>query len=359
MEPNGGTRSSPGDRLGRAADISGKLLIIGAAIAVLLFLFWNLRPVLVPFFLALLISTQLMPVVNWLKSKRLPPALAVTFAMALALVIFLVAVSLIVGQVVSESEGLDESLSAGADDAAAWVAANSGPFELSETEVRAEAEKLASRVTDSPGPAVNGVIGGLSAAAGVLVAVVLTLAFTVYMLSDGGRGFTWFANRFREPSRSRVLRAGVRAWTTLGNYIRGVALVAVFDAALIGGVLFILGVPLAGALTAMVFLLAFIPIVGAWVSGIIATLVALAGSGPGTAGIVAATSLAVQQLEAVAIAPMVYRRAVRLHPMVTLGAVAAGGLLAGVIGAFIAVPLVALAWAVTDSWSSAEDSVSN
>ena len=341
-----------GDRLSRAADTSGKLLVVGAAVLAAALLFWTLRSILIPIFLALLISTQLVPVVRWLEARRTPHTIAVALAILLALVVFLGAMSLIVGEVVSAGSKLDESLSAGTDDAAAWVANHSGPLELSEKEVRAEGEKLASRITESPGPAVSGLWGGVSAAAGILVGVILTLAFTVYILSDGGRGFTWFARRFGDPTRNRIERSAERAWTTLTNYVRGVAAVAVFDAALIGAALFILGVPLAGALTALVFLLAFIPIIGAWASGIIATLVALAGNGIGTAAIVAAVSVAVQQLEAVVIAPQVYRRAIRLHPMITLAAVAAGGLLAGVVGALIAVPAVALVWAVSEEWSA-------
>jgi len=345
------TEASGGDRLSRAADRSGKLLVIGAAVLAAALLFWTLRSILIPIFLALLISTQLFPVVRWLESRRAPHPVAVTLAVLLALAVFVGVLTVIVGEVVSAGSKLDESLSAGTDDAAAWIAAHSGPLELSEAEVRSEGEKLGGRLTESPGPAVHGVMGGVSAAAGILVGAVLTIAFTVYMLSDGGRGFCWFTARLAEPGRSRVERSARRAWVTLTNYVRGVAAVAVFDAVLIGAALFILGVPLAGALTALVFLLAFIPIVGAWVSGVICTLVALAGNGVGTAAIVAGVSVAVQQLEAVVIAPQVYRRAIRLHPMVTLAAVAAGGLLAGVVGALIAVPAVALVWAVAEEWA--------
>lgn len=150
-------------RLARAADICGKLLVIAAAVLAGLLLFWTLRSILIPILLALLISTQLSPVVRWLRSKHVPEQLAVALTVLLAVLLFAGAVTLIVGQVVSESDELSQNLSAGADDAAAWLAANSGPLELSESEVRAEAEKLSSRVTESPGTAVGGVVDGLSA----------------------------------------------------------------------------------------------------------------------------------------------------------------------------------------------------
>lgn len=352
MESGTKTAKTEQDPLGRAAEVSGKLLMVGAAGLILLLLFWALKSILIPVLLAVLISTQLMPAVNWLKARRVPGSLAVGMVVVAGLVLFAAVLTGIVGQIVSESDGIEQSLSDGTNDAAAWVAANSGPLDLTSAEVKSQAEKVGQRVTDSPGPAVQGVMGGLSIAAGLLIGAILTLAFTIYMLGDGGQGFRWFCDRFREPTRGKVTRAGERAWTTLGNYIRGVAMVAVFDAVLIGSALFLLGVPLAGALTAMVFLLAFIPIIGAWASGIIATLVALAGNGIGTATVVAVVSLAVQQLETVAIAPLVYRRAIRLHPMITLASVATGGLLAGVIGAFIAVPLVAVTWAIAEEWTA-------
>lgn len=342
--------STASDRIARAAELSGKLLVIAAAVLAGLLLFWTLRGILVPLFLALLITTQLLPVVTWLRNKGLPPALAVTVTVLGGLLAVAAMVGLVAGQIVGESEQLGDTLSSGTDDVAAWIATNSGPFELSTEEVRSQADELVTNLTENPAAAANGVLGGLSTALGILAGSVLTFAFVVYMLSDAGRGVRWFLGQLGEPGRERWSRGLNAAWNTLGNYIRGVATVAAFDAILIGAVLFLLGVPLAGALTAMIFLLAFIPIIGAWASGIIATLVALAGAGAVPALVVAATSLAVQQLESVVLAPLVYQRAVRVHPMITLAAVTTGALVGGIIGAFVAVPLVAVLWAVSREW---------
>ncbi len=143
-----------------------------------------------------------------------------------------------------------------------------------------------------------------------------------------------------------MARLATAGWATLGAYARGVTIVATFDAVFIGGGLIALNVPIAGSLTAMVFLAAFIPIAGAWVSGVVCVAVALAGNGLATAVAVTAIVLVVQQVESIALDPIVYRRQVDLHPIVTLAAVTAGAVLAGVIGALIAVPIVALIWAV-------------
>lgn len=348
------TRSRHEERwLSGAADLSGKLLIVAAGLLVALLLIWSLRAVVIPIFLALLIATQLSPAVAWLKQRRWPPGLAIFAVLLLAVIVFGVIIFGIVDQFIGELSGLGDQLSKGADDTAAWIARHSGPLDWTQSDVEGYFDDMGDRVEDSRDSIFRGFLGGASAVAGLGVGMLLTLAFLVYMLSDGGKGFQWFKNRFRDDERAdEVGRVGMRAWDTLTDYVRGVSLVATFDALLIGGVMFILGVPLAAALTAIVFLMAFIPLIGAWVSGVIATLVTLAGNGVEAAIIVAIASLAVQQLEALVVAPQVYRRMVRLNPMVTLTAVASGTILAGVLGAFIAVPLTATAWAMVEEYRS-------
>ena len=339
--------------LSGAADISGKLLVVAAGFVVALLFIWSLRAVVVPIFLALLIATQLSPAVAWLKQKKWPPGLAILAVLFAAVIVFGAIIFGIVDQFIGELSGLSDQISEGADETAAWVAQHSGPLDWTQTDVEKQIDDLGDRLADSRDSIFRGFLGGASAVAGLGVGFLLAFAFLVYMLSDGGASFQWFKNRFRDEDRAEAVgRVGMRAWDTLTDYVRGVTLVATFDAVLIGGVMFILGVPLAAALTAIVFLMAFIPLIGAWVSGVIATLVTLAGNGVEAAIIVAFTSLAVQQLEALVVAPQVYRRMVRLNPMVTLTAVASGTILAGVLGAFIAVPLTASAWAMIEEYRS-------
>lgn len=337
------------DRLSAAADLSGKLLVIAIACVAGLLLLWSLRSVVFPIFLAILIATQLQPVVSWFRAKRLPQGIAVALTVLLAILIFAGVIVGVVGQFVGEIDDVGDQLSAGADDAAAWIAEHSGPLDWTEADVNDEVNALGDKITESQDTIVSGVLGGVSVFAAVGAGLVLTFAFMVYMLADGGASFRWFQGQFEDESRrDRVNRIGHAAWTALAGYVRGVVLVATFDAVLIGIALFVFDVPLAAALTAMVFLLAFIPIIGAWVSAIICTLVALAGNGIEVAAAIAFASLLVQQMEMIVISPQVYRRTVRLHPLVTLTVVTAGGILAGVIGAFIAVPLTAMVWAVTE-----------
>lgn len=332
----------------RLAAWSWRLLAIAGAIALAGFLLWTLKGVTIPIFLALLLSTALSPVASWLKGRGVPGVLAVILTLLGFLVLVIGFVVLVVGTLVSDFKDLGEAISSGTTDVAGWIASNSGPLDLDRDEVEKYLQDARDAVGLNARDAISAAAGGFSAFFGVVGGAFLALAFLIYMLSDGASAARWLVNRFPEGHRDDAARLGDRAWVTLGGYLRGVTTVAVFDAVLIGAGLFLLGIPYAGALTALVFLLAYIPIIGAWVSGAVAVIVAIAHGGlePGLA--VALISLAVQQLEGFVISPIVYRRSVQLHPIVTLAAVTAGGIAAGIVGAFLAVPLTALTWAVVD-----------
>lgn len=335
--------------LTKAADTSGKILVVAAAVLVLVLFLWAVRAVVIPVFLALLVATQLHPFVEWLRRRRVPSALAVAVAALGAFMVTLVLIVGIVGQFVGQIGELGDQTRAGARNVVGWVATHSGPLDWSRADVNQAISDLSDRVNESSGPILNGVLGGVSVVATATAGFLLAFVFLIYMLIDRGRSFVWFRDRFRDRKRAEVVeRLGLAAWKALGGYVRGVVMVAIFDAVLIGAALFIVGVPLAAALTATVFVLAFVPILGAWVAGIITTLVALAGVGVDAAIIVAVVSLVVQQLDGMVVTPLVYRQAVELNPMVTLGVVTAGGILGGVVGAFIAVPVTASLWAVNE-----------
>ena len=147
---------------------------------------------------------------------------------------------------------------------------------------------------------------------------------------------------FPKGVRPRVDHAGRMSWSVLGAYVRGQALVATVDAVFIGIGLAILGLPLVLPLAFLIFVAAFVPIVGAFVAGAAAVLIALVAKGAGAALIVLGINLAVQQLEGNVLYPMIMRRTIELHPVATLLVVGAGGVLAGIIGALVAVPIAAV-----------------
>jgi putative heme transporter len=178
---------------------------------------------------------------------------------------------------------------------------------------------------------------------------VLALALLYFVLRDGRSIWLRVMNLFGPLSQPGIDRAGRRAWDVLGGYVRGTALIAAIDATLIGLGLWLLGVPLVFALTVLIFLGAFVPFVGATLSGLVAVLVALADGGLMTALIALAIVLGVQFLEGNFLQPIIQSRTVDLHPALILLAVAAGGALFGIVGAYLAVPITAVAVAIFTS----------
>lgn len=158
----------------------------------------------------------------------------------------------------------------------------------------------------------------------------------------------WVLSWVPAVRRHTVGSAGREAWVTLTSYVRGTVVIALLDATGIGATLFIVGVPLAAALTLLVFLGAFVPFLGATISGALAVLVTLVTVGAFEAVIVLAAVLIVQQVEGSVLQPFVMGRAVRLHPVAILLAISIGALLAGVVGAIIAVPILAVTYRVAD-----------
>ena len=331
-----------------AASWCWRLLVVGAAVAVGAFLFWTLRAFAIPFFVAILLTTQLLPATLWLARRGVPRWLAV-IAVMLALVTGIALLTVvIVGSFVSELDEIGALVSQAADEVSRWLQRHDGPLQLGGADVDAAVDGLGPALSSAAGALFGGVLGGASLFAQLLAGGVLSLAFLIYLLTDGEKVGAWLVRRFAPARRAHAQRLGARGWATLGGYVRGVTLVALFDGVLIGLGLVLLGVPIAGALTVLVFVAAFVPIAGAWISGAVCVAVALAGDGVGTAVAVLVIVLAVQEVESLVLDPIVYRRSVDLHPVVTLGAVTAGGILAGIVGSLIAVPAVALVWALVD-----------
>ncbi|NVC22641.1 AI-2E family transporter [Kocuria salina] len=188
------------------------------------------------------------------------------------------------------------------------------------------------------------VLGGVVTGA-VLVAVIL-----YFFLQDGARIWAFVLSRFHGETLEKLLTSGTTTLHVLGGYVRGTAVVALLEAVVIGVTLLVLRVPLALPLSVLIFLGGFIPIVGAALIGGVAVLVALVANGPVVALVVVAVVVATNQLDGRVLQPMVLGRALSLHPLVVLLALAAGGILSGVVGAVLAVPLTAVGWALIQIW---------
>lgn len=189
-------------------------------------------------------------------------------------------------------------------------------------------------------------LSGASRLVEVLTVLALALFCAVFFTHSGDRQWQWLCDQFPERARRRLTVTGKAAWRTFTGYTHGILLVAATNAVLVGIALYALGVPLAVPLALLEFLAAFIPLIGSPIALAVASVVALASKGPFIALLVVALIVVIGQIEGHLLHPLVMSWAVRLHPVVVALAVVGGAVAAGVIGAVVAVPLVAVAWSV-------------
>jgi predicted PurR-regulated permease PerM len=326
--------------LEHAAGWAWRLLICVAAAAAVVILLWYLRVIVLPAIVAVTIAPALTPLADRLRRAgvgRGAPALA----LVLGLVVVAALIAVVTASVVREYDELVVSVRAGLDDLTDWLEGD--PLNVSLDRDLDGTLRSAWRETSTY------LVSGARSSVSVLTGIVLVVALLYFILRDGALLWRRVVERFPEDLAGRVDRAGLHAWRVLGGYVRGTAAIAAIDATLIGIGLWILGVPLAFALAVIIFLGAFIPFVGATISGMFAVLVALADGGPGIALIALGIVLGVQFLEGNFLQPIIQSRTVDLHPAVILLAVAAGGSLFGILGAYLAVPMTAVAFAVASA----------
>jgi predicted PurR-regulated permease PerM len=214
---------------------------------------------------------------------------------------------------------------------------------LSRMQVRDGLDRIREGVNAGSGGNIGGTVVSVTTTAGHLVAGLFITQFaTIFFTYDGRRIWAWIVRLFPATARDRVQGSGSRAWAVLTSYVRATVVIAAVDALGIVLVAAILGLPLVIPIGVLVFLGAFIPIVGATISGIAAVAVALVAEGPVSALVMLAGVIGVQQLEGHVLQPFLMGRLVRVHPLAVVVVIAIGGLVAGVFGALIAVPLTAI-----------------
>jgi putative heme transporter len=323
-----------------ASELGWRFLVVVAAVAVLAYALWYVRLVALPAFIALLVATVLVPPTRALRRRGMRPGAATGIVFAGSLLLALGLAALIVPPFAAEVGTLTDTITGGAHELGRLIA--SGPFGLSPGQVQSAVDGLSDRLHASSGDIASGVLSGAVIVGQIVAGVLLTLVLLFFFVKDGTGLWAWAVRIFPENVRGRVDEAGQRSWLVLGAYVRGQVVVATFDAILIGIGLALLGLPLVLPLAVLVFVAAFVPIVGAFTAGAAAVLIALVAKGPGVALLVLALNVVVQQLEGNVLYPMIMRRTVEMHPVATLLVVGAGGVLAGIIGALVAVPVAAV-----------------
>jgi putative heme transporter len=313
--------------------------VIGLALAIALFgfVFVRLGILTIPLVLALFPAAILIPVVNWLERQGWRRGLAATVALITTLLVGIAIVAFAVNAIQQQIPELIESVQQG------WErlveAVEEGLFGLLPP-IEME-EVLAQVMTWAQDELAGDLLAALVATVEGLAALAFGLVALFFYIRDGNRIGDWIRDLFPPDIRHHVEEIGARTWKTLGGYIRGQSLVALVDAVFIGIGLVILGVPLAFVLSVLIFFGGYVPIVGAFVTGFLAVLVALASEGLVIALLTLGVVVAVQQLESNLLAPMVLGRSTALHPLAVLIALTVGAIVYGIIGAIIAVPFAA------------------
>lgn len=324
-----------------AAAWSWRFLVVIAAAAALYLGLSYLSEVTIPATIALLLCAFLNPFKRFLLRHgwNSTPAAVVVFVVGILVVAGVV--TLVIEQFVAGAPKLADQVSGGLGQIQNWLV--TGPLHLSQAQIDSGLNSAKEAISNNRDALTSSVLSTAGSIARVVTGLVLTLFTLFFFLRDGRKIFLWLVGLTPRRARSRIVGAADQAWATLDGYVRATVAVAFVDAVGIGLGLFILGVPLALPLTAFVFLTAFIPIAGALVSGAVAVLVALVTVGVVKAIILLAVVIAVNQLEAHVLQPVLMGRAVQVHPLAIALSITAGVIIAGIAGGLLAVPLVACA----------------
>ena len=325
--------------LRRASAYCWRLLLVVATAVAAVWVLVQLATIVIPVIAALLLTALVYPATRRLRSAGLPDWLVAVLALLATALLFAGVALLIIPEVVAQVSQVNLNLTQGIRRIQVFVLQN---FPVSESQVQQGLtqgfEAIQSRIGDLAGR----VLGAAGAVVGLVLQIFVTLFLFFFFVKDGPRFYRWLREA-APPSRKRNVEEFLpQLWSTLQSYLSGVVIVGLIDAVFIALALILIGVPLVLPLAVLTFFGAFFPLVGAITAGTVAALVALVTGGFTDAVLVGASALVVQQIEGNLLQPLIMGRQVELHPAVTLLAVTGGGAVAGIVGAFLAVPIAAV-----------------
>jgi len=316
-----------------------RLLVLFAGLLALGYIVTKLYAVVIPVALALLLAALLTPTVNWIHRRGVPRSAAVIITVVGTIGIVGAILSFVVEQFIEGLPGLTDQFTASVDKAQGWL--TEGPLHFSQDQIRHAGDNVIKALQSNQEALTSGALTTATVVGEIFAGAFLTLFTLVFFLYGGDQVWEFVTRIIPKTTRTRVRIAGRQGFNTLVGYTRATVAVAAADAVGIGAGLAILGVPLALPLASLVFIGAFIPIVGAFVTGFLAVLVAFVTKGLLTALIVLGIIIGIMQLEGHVLQPLLLGRAVRLHPLAVVLAITTGIVLAGIVGGLLAVPIVA------------------
>ena len=322
-----------------AAAWAWRLLLLAVVLYVLARVAAALYIVVVPCAASLLLTALLSPLAAWLRRHGLSPLTATWCTLLLAFVLVAGVGALVATRIQSEYPALLTQLRHTTTQVQSWL--SGPPFHLKTVNLGKLSGGIVKYISQHQSLVEGTVVTGGRIVAETLAGVVLTFFVTFFLIKDGRKIWTWLIHRMRPANRERINRAGQSAWTAVEHYMRGTIAVAAIHAIVMGTTLTIMNAPLAIPIALFMFLAAFIPLVGALLAGAFAVLVTLAAKGWVDALIVLGILLVMNQLEGHLLQPQIVGKMVRLHPLAVILVLAVGGVVAGIAGAVVAVPITA------------------
>lgn len=324
----------------KAAAWSWRLLIIFAALLAVGMLVQKFATVVIPLAIALLAAALLAPLVDWLQRVGIPRSLGVFVALVGSIGLLAGILTFVVEQFVDGVPALSNEVTNSVHKVQDWLI--NGPPHLSDQQIRSAGDTIVRTVQDNRESLTNGALTTATTIGHILTGAFLILFILIFFLYGGDQIWHFVTRIVPTAHREKVRTAGELGFGTLVGFVRATVVVAAVDAIGIGAGLAILHVPLALPLASLVFISAFIPIIGAFFAGFVAVFIALVTKGPVTALIVLGIIVAVMQLEGHVLQPLLLGRAVSIHPLAVVLAITAGLVVGGIAGALLAVPLIAV-----------------
>ena len=330
--------------LSTSASWAWRLLLLAAGLYVLGLVFNKLRVVIVPVVAALFLTALLAPPARWLRRHGWRPLLATWL-------VFLVALAAVAGVIFGILPGLrnefvvfGRDFTSGIHHVEHWL--QHGPLHLSHQQVSNYISTARKDIVNNYSGLLSGALSGVAVVLDVVTGLLITLVLTFFFVKDNDKMTRWALSLFSEQRRGDLAGLGREVWRALTGYLQGTTANGVINACLMSIALVALGVPLVPTLALLTFVGAYVPLVGAILAGLVAALVTLVSNGFVAALIVVGVTIVIHTLEGYLVGPQVLGRAVRLHPVAILLALSVGTIVAGIVGAFLAVPVLSVAIAV-------------
>lgn len=321
------------------AQMSWRVIVCAIALTLGVFVLLQLSFIVVPVFLAILLTSIVNPLANWLQRRGMPAGTSATITVMIVILSILITLLLVLPPIIANADEFMKSLGVAIDRLVERL--QDSPFNMSAEDAQNIGDKLDSYGPQLKDTLLSGVGTMIPIVAQAAVTIGLSIVMTGYLLRDGLNNWNWFLGFVDEPRRPAVNRLGKEAYGTLAAYIRGTSIVAAFNMVTITAGAALFGLPLLLPIAIIVFVAVFLPIIGAWLAAGVTIAIGLSSGGIGAALGMGLTYLLVSTVKSYFLAPFIVGSRVKLAPIITLTVVMAGTVLGGIIGGIVAVPLLA------------------